>query len=139
MSDDLSSEYLDGTTTYTWRYANGAVVNSSLYTESNGVFTFTGLVGQTIYAIMTNTGFPGLTLRTTEVTIVATTVALTGITTSTNSPQVGTTITTSFNPPDATVTYQWFRSISLNGTFTAIAGANSDSYMITIDDIGRYL
>ena len=67
---DISSEYLNGTTTYTWYYSNGTSVDASLYTAANGIFTFTGLQnGNVIYCEMTNPGYPGLTLQTTEVTI----------------------------------------------------------------------
>jgi hypothetical protein len=69
---DLSSEYLGGTTTYTWYYANGSQVASNFYTNANGMFTFTGLPsGTEIYCRMTNTNFPGLTLRTTPVSMTA--------------------------------------------------------------------
>ena len=67
---DLSGENVDGMTEYTWHYANGDVVDPSLYTETNGRFTFAGLdVSTVIYCTMTNVGYPGLTLLTTEVTI----------------------------------------------------------------------
>ncbi|MCL2006268.1 MAG: fibronectin type III domain-containing protein, partial [Planctomycetaceae bacterium] len=70
---DISSEYLiegEYITQYTWFYSNGDVVDSSLYTESNGIFTFSGIQdGSIIYCTMTNDRFPGWTLETTEVMI----------------------------------------------------------------------
>ena len=69
---DLSSEYLiDGQKTqYRWRYADDTVVDSSCYTETDGKFVFTGLKdGDVVYCRMTNGKFPGLTLKTTAVTI----------------------------------------------------------------------
>jgi Leucine-rich repeat (LRR) protein len=67
---DLSGENIGGSTTYIWKYANGKVVNSTLYSESNGIFTFTGLnATDVIYCEMTNAAFPNLTLATTSITI----------------------------------------------------------------------
>jgi len=67
---DLSSEYLGGSTTYSWFYANGAVVNPSLYTAANGIFTFTDLNdGDVVFCEMTNDNFPDLTLQTSDVKI----------------------------------------------------------------------
>ena len=67
---DLSGEYLDGSTTYTWHYADGSIVDSSLYSGVNGVFTFAGLnAADIVYCKMTNVNFPGLILETTKVTI----------------------------------------------------------------------
>ena len=66
---DLSSEHLAGTTTYTWkRTDNGAVITPA--SSVGGVFTFgDSLAGVAVYCEMTNTGFPGLTLATTEVRV----------------------------------------------------------------------
>ena len=35
--------------------------------------------------------------------------------------------------------YQWFRSDSLNGSYSAIAGATSIIYQITLDDLNKYI
>jgi len=58
-----------------------------------------------------------------------------------NSPQVGTQVTTTLNPSGAVgqVTYQWSRSTSSTGTFTAISGATSSSYTPTATDVGYFL
>ena len=56
-----------------------------------------------------------------------------GITVNTNSPQIGTTISTTLTPAGATATYQWFRGD------TAIAGATSSSYTVTANDAGFIL
>ena len=106
---DLSSEYLiaEYYTQYTWYYANGTVVDSSLYTEANGVFTFTGLQnGDVVYCTMTNDRFPSLTLQTTQMTINRVVVPL-----ATPALTIGTTTST-------TVALSW----------NAIAGA--DGYRI---------
>ena len=42
-------------------------------------------------------------------------------------------------PTEATVAYQWLRSASASGTYTAISGATSAEYTITEDDIGFFL
>ena len=69
----LASEYLGRTTTYTWHYENGIEIDfaDGLYEEENGTFIFTdtSLVGTTIYCVMTNTQFLGMTLRTTSITV----------------------------------------------------------------------
>lgn len=70
--EDLAAEYLiDGhVTQYTWRYADGTVVDPSRYTETDGVFVFTGLPsGARVYCTMTNAGFPLWTLRTNNITV----------------------------------------------------------------------
>jgi len=69
---NLSSEYLGGTTTYTW-YSNnlGELVSGIHYAKiENGVFVFLDLQnGDRIYCRMTNPGFPDMTLSTSQVTI----------------------------------------------------------------------
>ena len=69
---DLSSEYeIDGVKTeYVWKYADGTVVASDLYTNTDGKFTFNAdFAGSGLYCEMTNVQFPDLTLQTTTVTI----------------------------------------------------------------------
>ena len=60
-------------------------------------------------------------------------IALTAISTSTESPVVGTQITTTLTPSGATVTYQWYRGS------TAIQDATGSSYTPVTDDIGQLL
>ena len=66
---DLSNHYLGGKTTFVWKNAeNDAVVTPK--SSTGGVFTFTNLPSDTVfYCEMTNTDFPGATLKTTEVTM----------------------------------------------------------------------
>ena len=67
---DLFNENIGGNTDYIWYRADGTVVDSSLYAETNGVFVFTGLpAGTVVYCEMTNVLYPDLTLLTTEVTL----------------------------------------------------------------------
>ena len=70
---DMSAGYLESTT-YTW-YINGLIVadNNASYSNDNGVFAFTGLVGgDVIYCIMANDYVPGMMLQTSIETIIAT-------------------------------------------------------------------
>jgi len=63
---DLSSEYLiDGYyTRYKWYYADGSLIDPSLYTETGDKFVFTGLNADPgIYCTMTNGRFPWLSLK----------------------------------------------------------------------------
>ena len=73
---NLSSEYMSGATTYTWKYVHDdSDVPPSLYTNTNGKFTFTGLnIGDAIYCEMTHANYPLLALKTTAVTIAASSV-----------------------------------------------------------------
>jgi len=69
---DLSREYLDGTTTYTWKRGAEILLLETHFTAENGVFTFFGLKpGDVVHCEMTNTLFSGLTLKTSNVTIAA--------------------------------------------------------------------
>jgi len=55
-------------------------------------------------------------------------------------PRVGETLTAgALDPSDATVTYQWWRCGTPDGTYAAISGATSGSYVLTPDDYSQYL
>lgn len=66
---DLTRYYLDGTTTYTWKKADGTLMlEGTDYTEDNGAFHFMAPVtGTEVYCEMTNPKFEGLTLKTTPI------------------------------------------------------------------------
>ncbi|MCL2711542.1 MAG: fibronectin type III domain-containing protein, partial [Planctomycetaceae bacterium] len=65
---------------------------------------------------------------------------LTGITPSTDSPQFATRITTTLTPSGATATYQWYRSSTSSGPWTAITSIGTSAYYEpTIADYGQYL
>ena len=67
LTVDLSSEFMNGTTKFTWYYTiNSSKISTNLYTETNGKFEFTDLEFGEIYCEMTNGAFPGLTLRVTS-------------------------------------------------------------------------
>ncbi|MCR5162553.1 MAG: fibronectin type III domain-containing protein [Thermoguttaceae bacterium] len=68
---------------------------------------------------------------TATVTITAPPAPITGLTLSTDSPVVGTEITTTLDPENATATYQWFADETL------IEGAEDSSFVVTEDQIGQ--
>ena len=53
----------------------------------------------------------------------------------------GVTLTANIDPTNAggTITYKWYSCNTANGTFTAINGATASTYMITPDEIGKYI
>ena len=66
--------------------------------------------------------------------------SLSSMTASTNSPVMGTQITTTLDPPGATANYQWYRGKTNNVTnMTAIPGATSSLYMPVLADGAQYL
>lgn len=69
---DLSAHMVEGVTHYAWYNGEQQLQAGTDYTETNGRFVFaSALEGQTITCQMTNDLFPGLTIPTTEFTIVA--------------------------------------------------------------------
>ena len=61
------------------------------------------------------------------------------VTISTPDPILGKKLTAAATPSGATVTWQWYRSSSPTGDWTAISGATSNSYYSTYADEGKYL
>jgi broad-specificity NMP kinase len=58
----------------------------------------------------------------------------------TGTPQVGDTLTAgSVTPFGATVSYQWEKSSTQDGTYQPISGATSSTYTLTASDQGQYL
>jgi len=41
--------------------------------------------------------------------------------------------------PSPQLAFQWMRATSLNGTYTNIPGATTSSYVVTLDDVNKYL
>ncbi|MBR4753347.1 MAG: hypothetical protein IK077_16485, partial [Thermoguttaceae bacterium] len=58
---------------------------------------------------------------------------------STIKPYVGTTLTATAFPADATVAWQWYRGTRSDFVKSPIVGANSNAYTPTVDDVGYYL
>ena len=52
---------------------------------------------------------------------------------------IGSALTAVVTPTEATVTYQWQRAATADGTFENIEGATSAEYSIAMEDIGQYL
>ncbi len=58
---------------------------------------------------------------------------------STDSPSVGTAISATLSPSDATATYQWSRCTTSDGTFDDISGATNANYTPVAGDAGYYI
>jgi hypothetical protein len=65
-------------------------------------------------------------------------VPLTGVSI-TGTTQVGSTLTSVLAPAGATATYQWQRSTTSGGIYTAISGATFSTYTPVASDIGYYI
>lgn len=64
---------------------------------------------------------------------------VTDITAITGIPRVGQTLTAgTITPLGATVTYQWQRSLTSDGSYTNVSGATSNSYTLTAGDFNYY-
>ncbi|MGI1659841.1 MAG: cell wall-binding repeat-containing protein [Desulfitobacterium sp.] len=57
----------------------------------------------------------------------------------TGDATVGQILTANPTPVNATVSYQWMRSDSLNGTYTNISGATSKTYTLTNEDLFKFI
>ena len=115
------------TVDYQW-YRDGKEIEGA--TES----TYTPVVadvGCVLKVVATGTG--SYTGEVERILFNAVKIALEGISTTTDVPQVGKEITATLSPGDADVTYQWYR-----GT-TVITGAASSSYTPTYADVGHFL
>ncbi len=66
-----------------------------------------------------------------------TTIPLTSVSIS-GTPQVGQTLSANLVPSEATVTYQWTRSLTSDGTYELITDATASSYVLTSDDFAYY-
>lgn len=56
----------------------------------------------------------------------------------TGTPQVGKTLFATITPSEATVNYQWTRSLTSDGTYELIADATASSYVLTASDLNYY-
>ncbi|AGA70553.1 cell wall-binding protein [Desulfitobacterium dichloroeliminans LMG P-21439] len=57
----------------------------------------------------------------------------------TGDATVGQTLTANPTPASATVTYQWMRCDTVNGTYTNIIGATSKTYTLTNEDLSKFI
>ncbi|MCE5195861.1 MAG: hypothetical protein LLG09_01840 [Negativicutes bacterium] len=53
--------------------------------------------------------------------------------------QAGQTLTAAVQPTNATVTYQWQISTTVNGTYTDLAGATASTFLVTVVEYNYYL
>jgi PKD repeat protein len=131
---------LGATATYQWQssitaggtYSNIAGATASTYTLASGD------LGDYIRVVATGTGSYSGTV--TSVNVGPVTTPLTGIGAITGTPQIGSILTAgALTPSGATATYQWQRSLTSGGTYTAISGATTDTYTPVAGDVGYYL
>lgn len=65
---------------------------------------------------------------------------ITAIANISGTPRIDSVLTAgSLTPAGATATYQWQRSDSVNGVYTAIPGATANTYTIVLADVGKYI
>ena len=114
----------EATATFEWYRGETLVSTADTYTP------VAADVGKILKVVVTGTGYYA---GEKDYTFNATTASLTGITPNTDSPQVGTIITTTLAPASAMVEYQWYRGA------TAIYGATSSSYTPVAADVGQFL
>lgn len=68
------------------------------------------------------------------------TIPITAIGAISGTAQMGQTLTAgAITPAGATINYQWQSSNTLNGTYTDIAGANSNTFVLTLGQVGKYI
>ena len=102
----------------------------------------TDVHGQNTYRVTVKAS-AGSYMDTLEVTVTVTNVGEDGtVTLSSMAPVVGTELTATLSDPDGMVsatTWQWSRSMTMDGTFTDISGATSASYTPVAGDATYYL
>ncbi|MDO4628278.1 MAG: hypothetical protein Q4C70_03765 [Planctomycetia bacterium] len=98
-------------------------------TTRNGIYTITTLPITATSADQSHMIFFGTTQP----------LFLEGVTLSSQSANIGDSLTVTTKPSTATVTYQWYRRSVIDGEFVAIEGATSATYQTTDADSNRYL
>ncbi len=119
-------------------------------TSTSTSATVTGLTNGSLYnfrvsAVNANgTSEPSSTANTTPVSATPTAPTATSVSI-TGSASVGELLTGSYifndvnGNSEATSTYRWLRADTAGGTYSAISGATSINYTVTLDDLGKYL
>jgi len=65
---------------------------------------------------------------------------ITAIAAITGTPQIGQTLTAgAVTPAGATVSYQWYSSATVGGTYDVIAGATASTYVVSPNVMGKYI
>jgi PKD repeat protein len=129
------------TATYQWQRS---LTSGGTYTAISGATSTTytpvaGDIGYYIEVVATGTGSYSGTVTSAYAGPV-TTIPITAIGAITGTPQVGSVLTAgALTPSGATATYQWQRSLTSGGTYTAISGATSTTYTPVAGDGGYYI
>ncbi len=130
------------TITYQWQ---SATTFDGTYTNISGatLSTYTPVandVTKYLKVVATGTGNYSGTAMSAATEFGVATVPLTAIAAITGTLQVGEELTAgALTPSGATVTYQWQRATTSDGTYTDISGATSDTYTLVTGDAAKYL
>ncbi|MGD0079780.1 MAG: glycine-rich domain-containing protein [Methanoregula sp.] len=129
------------TATYQWQYST---TSGGTYTAISGATSSTYTVAATYvgdYIKVVATGSGGYAGSVTSVaSSQVTAITITAIGAISGTPHVGTALTAgALTPSGATATYQWQRSPTSGGTYTAISGATSTTYTPVAGDGGYYI
>ncbi len=129
------------TETYHWK---SSTTSGGTYTNIKGATSATytpvaGDIGYYIKVVATGTGSYSNTVTSANIGPV-TAIPITAIGAITGTPQVGSVLTAgALTPSGATASYQWSRSTTAGGTYTAISGATSATYTPVAGDISYYI
>jgi len=129
------------TASYQW---SRSTTSGGTYTAISGATTntYTPVVGDlTYYLKVTATGTGSYTGTVTSAYVgPVTATSITAIGAITGTPQVGSLLTAgTLTPSGATASYQWSRSTTSGGTYTAISGATTNTYTPVVGDLTYYL
>jgi len=129
------------TVTYQWQRST---TFGGTYSAIAGAtaFSYTPVAGDAAYYVrVIATGSGGYTGTVTSTAAgPVTKITVTAIGATTGTPQVGSTLTAgALTPAGATVTYQWQRSTTSGGTYSAISGASAATYVPVASYLGNYL
>jgi Glycine-rich domain/Archaeal Type IV pilin, N-terminal/IPT/TIG domain len=128
------------TATYQWQRS---LTSGGTYTAISGATssTYTPVAGDIDYYIeVVATGTGSYSGTVTSAYVGPVTAPLTGIGAITGTPHEGSVLTAgALTPSGATATYQWQRSLTSGGSYTAISGATSSTYTPVAGDGGYYI
>ncbi len=129
-----------GTGTYTWYTNSSASVSGGSVISGATASSYTpGAADVGKYIVVSIEGTGRYSGTQSAVTANKVSAPVTGITLSTNSPVIGTAVTTTIAPAGATVSYQWQSSDDGGATWTDISGATSASFTPTSVQAGKII